>query len=136
MVKSVVKPLKMESLRERIVPKKSMFTRVFGVFCFGIPWGRCLAPKPPALSTAPRPDVLNYTTNALILQVVKSVVKTFCWCFFEKGNTRKSQCFQGFSAFLKTHGGKLPARSQTSRATGYGCQGRNVCPRPKKDTLL
>ena len=74
-------------------------------------------PKPPALSTAPRPDVLNYTTNALFLQVVKSVVKTFCWCFFEKGNTRKSECFQGFSAFLKTHGRKLPARSQTSRAT-------------------
>ena len=74
-------------------------------------------PKPPALSTAPRPDVLNYTTNALFLQVVKSVVKTFCWCFFEKGNTRKSQCFQGFSAFLKTHSRKLPARSQTSRAT-------------------
>ena len=74
-------------------------------------------PKPPALSTAPRPDVLNYTTNALFLQVVKSVVKTFCWCFFEKGNTRKSECFQGFSAFLKTHGRKLPARSQSKRAT-------------------
>ena len=27
--------------------------------------------------------------------MVKSVVKTFCWCFFEKGNTRKSQCLQG-----------------------------------------
>jgi hypothetical protein len=27
--------------------------------------------------------------------VVKSVVKTFCRCFFEKTNTRKSQCLQG-----------------------------------------
>jgi len=27
--------------------------------------------------------------------VVKSVVKTFCRCFFEKGNRRKSQCLQG-----------------------------------------
>jgi len=31
------------------------------------------------------------------LQVVKSVVKTFCRCFFEKSNIRKSECFQGFS---------------------------------------
>ena len=45
MVKSVVKPLKMGFLRERIVPKKSVFTRVFGVFCFGMPWGGVLLPK-------------------------------------------------------------------------------------------
>ena len=36
-------------LRERIVPKKSVFTRAFGVFCFEIPLGRCLAPKASAL---------------------------------------------------------------------------------------
>ena len=77
------------------MPKKSVFTRLFGVFCFLGECSRCPAPKPPALSTAPRPDVLNYTTNALFLQVVKSVVKTFCRCFFEKGNIRKSQCLQG-----------------------------------------
>ena len=56
-VKSVVKPLKMGILRERIVPKKSVFTRAFGVFCFEIPWGRCLAPKPPALPAAPHPEI-------------------------------------------------------------------------------
>jgi hypothetical protein len=55
-VKSVVKPLKMGFLRERIVPKKSVFIRVFGVFCFGTPWGRCLAPKARALPTALHPD--------------------------------------------------------------------------------
>ena len=60
MVKSVVKPLKMGFLRERIVPKKSVFTRVFGVFCFGIPWGRCLAPKPGALPSALHPDYLIF----------------------------------------------------------------------------
>ena len=49
--------------------------------------------------------------------MVKSVVKTFCRCFFEKGNSRKSECLQGFSAFWKTHGRKVPARSQTRRAT-------------------
>ena len=27
--------------------------------------------------------------------MVKSVVKTFCRCFFEKANSRKSQCLQG-----------------------------------------
>ena len=27
--------------------------------------------------------------------MVKSVVKTFCRCFFEKANSRKSECFQG-----------------------------------------
>ena len=56
MVKSVVKPLKMGFLRERIVPKKSVFTRGFGVFCFEIPLGRCLAPKRRALPTAPHPE--------------------------------------------------------------------------------
>ena len=54
---------------------------------------------------------------AIFPQVVKSVVKTFCWCFFEKGNIRKIECLQGLSDFLKTHGEKLPARSQTARAT-------------------
>ena len=56
MVKSVVKPLIMRILRESRVPKKSVFTRVFGVFCFGMPWGRCPAPKPSALPTALHPD--------------------------------------------------------------------------------
>ena len=56
-VKSVVKPLKMGFLRERIVPKKSVFTRAFGVVCFGIPWGRCPAPKARALPTALHPEI-------------------------------------------------------------------------------
>ena len=43
-------------MRESRVPKKSVFTRGFGVFCFGIPWGRCPAPKPSALPTALHPD--------------------------------------------------------------------------------
>jgi len=70
-VKSVVEPLEMGFLRERIVPKKSVFTRVFGVFCFGTPWGRCLAPKAPALSTAPRPEIvfiiISHFADALTL---------------------------------------------------------------------
>ena len=33
-----------------------MFTRDFGVFCFGIPWGRCPAPKASALPIAPHLD--------------------------------------------------------------------------------
>ena len=66
MVKSVVKPLKMGILRERIVPKKSVFTRAFGVFCFEIPWGRCLAPKPGALPTALHPDIPQYRMNVRI----------------------------------------------------------------------
>ena len=45
-------------LRKRIVPKKSVFTRLFSVFDFGIPWGRCPAPKPGALPTALHPDIL------------------------------------------------------------------------------
>ena len=56
MVKHVVKPLLLRILQERIVSKKSVFVRVFGVFCFGIPWGRCLAPKRRALPAAPHPD--------------------------------------------------------------------------------
>ena len=57
MVKSVVKPLKMRFLRERIVPKKSVFTRAFCVFCFEIPWMWCLAPKAGTLPTELRLDV-------------------------------------------------------------------------------
>ena len=56
MVKSVVKPLKMGFLQERIVPKKSVFVRAFGVFCFEIPMGRCPAPKASALPIAPHLD--------------------------------------------------------------------------------
>ena len=57
MVKSVVKPLKMGILRERIVPKKSVFVRLFGIFRDFIMRGRCPAPKRRALPTAPHPDV-------------------------------------------------------------------------------
>ena len=49
--------------------------------------------------------------------MVKSVVKTFCRCFFGKGNTRKSQYLQGFSCIWKIKKQKPPACSQTSRAT-------------------
>ena len=59
MVKSVVKPLKMGFLRERIVQKKSVFVRLFGVFCFEILLGRCLAPKASALPTALHPEIFN-----------------------------------------------------------------------------
>ena len=55
MVKSVVKPLKMGILRESIMPKKSVFVRLFGVFCLEILLERCLAPKARALPTAPHP---------------------------------------------------------------------------------
>ena len=54
----MVKPLLQRILRESRVPKKSVFTRLFVVFCFGIPWGRCLAPKRRALPTAPHPEIL------------------------------------------------------------------------------
>jgi len=113
-VKSVVKPLIMRILRESRVPKKSVFTRAFGVFCFGIPWGRCPAPKPPALSTAPRPDVFNYTTNDLFLQVVKHVVK------------------QLFTAILK--GSIVPKKSMFTRLFSVFDFGKpwGRCPAPKQ----
>ena len=60
MVKSVVKPLKMRFLQERIVPKKSMFVRAFSVFRFEMPWRRCLAPKRRALPTAPHPVFVHF----------------------------------------------------------------------------
>ena len=60
----MVKPLKMGFLQERIVPKKSVFTRDFSVFCFGIPWGRCLAPKASAL------PVVTKVQTALVTSLV------------------------------------------------------------------
>ncbi len=36
-----------------------MFTRLFSVFNFGKPGGRCPAPKRRALPTAPHPEILN-----------------------------------------------------------------------------
>ena len=60
MVKSVVKPLKMGFLQERIVSKKSVFTRGFGVFRDFIMRGRCLAPKARALPTALHPEIFSY----------------------------------------------------------------------------
>ena len=56
-------------------------------------------PKPPALSTAPRPDVLNYTTNDLFLQVVKPVVKRFLPNLSAektRGNARKQEILRAF----------------------------------------
>jgi len=55
-VKHVVKQLFTAILKGSIVPKKSMFTRLFSVFDFGKPWGRCPAPKPGALPTALHPE--------------------------------------------------------------------------------
>ena len=67
MVKSVVKPLIMRILRESRVPKKSVFTRAFGVFCFGMPWGRCPAPKCGAIPASLHPDiVLNFSVSGQI----------------------------------------------------------------------
>ena len=57
MVKSVVKPLLKGLFLFLKCTEKSMFTRLFGVFCFGIPWGRCPAPKRRALPAAPHPEV-------------------------------------------------------------------------------
>jgi len=67
-VKSVVKRLIMRILQESRVPKKSVFVRLFGVFCFEIPWGRCLAPKASALPTALHPEV-KAQKRALILSL-------------------------------------------------------------------
>ena len=57
-------------------------------------------PKPPALSTAPRPDVLNYTTNDLFLQVVKHVVKPLLLRILQESRVPKKSMFTRlFSAF-------------------------------------
>ena len=56
MVKTVVKPFIMRILRKSRVPKKSVFTRLFGVFCFFGERRRCPAPKARALPTALHPD--------------------------------------------------------------------------------
>ena len=45
------------------------------------------------------------------------MVKTFCRCFFEKSNNRKSQCLQGFSSVWKIKKRKPTACSQSTRAT-------------------
>ena len=58
MVKHVVKPLFTAILKEGILPKKPMFTRVFSVFRNFIMSGRCLAPKAGALPTALHPEIL------------------------------------------------------------------------------
>ena len=60
MVKHVVKPLLLRILRESRVPKKSMFTRAFGVFYFLGECSRCPAPKARALPTALHPEVFNF----------------------------------------------------------------------------
>ena len=54
----MVKPLFLKKLRGNILPKKSVFTRLFGVFRNLITMGRCLAPKARALPTALHPDYL------------------------------------------------------------------------------
>ena len=56
------------------MPKKPMFTRVFGVFRDFIMRGRCLAPKPGALPTALHP-VKN--SCLIIIADFRRIVKHF-----------------------------------------------------------
>ena len=90
-------------------------------------------PKPPALSTAPRPDVFNYISNDLFLQVVKHVVKPLFTAILRESRVPKKsvftraflQCLQGLSRFcFLARSALLPAGasppvscSQTRRAT-------------------
>ena len=60
MVKHVVKPLFLKNLRENILLKKSVFTRLFGIFWYFIMRGRCLAPKARALPTALHPEIFDF----------------------------------------------------------------------------
>ena len=66
MVKHVVKPLFTAISRESRVPKKSVFTRAFGVFCFLGECGRCPAPKASALPIAPHLDNIQLFFAAIV----------------------------------------------------------------------
>ena len=118
MVKSVVKPLKMIFLRERIVPKKSVFIRAFGVFCFGIPWGRCPAPKARALPTALHPEVCK-----ILIFFGFSVSGQTCGqtVIFEeitrKYIAKKVSVCKAFRRFSKSNDNGAVSCSQSTRAT-------------------
>ena len=137
MVKSVVKPLEMGFLRERIVPKKSVFTRDFGVFCFGIPWGRCPAPKASALPIAPHLEktillTCNYSRFPRICQVLsqkntKSRRVVFC------GGDRQGQTDEGqpqggggqlccFRLLRQVRQRRFPLNRKTSRSESQKMQ--------------
>ena len=90
-------------------------------------------PKPPARSTAPRPDVFNYTSNDLFLQVVKHVVKplllrilresivpkksVFTGAFLQSLQGLSRFCFLARSALLPAGASPPVSCSQTRRAT-------------------
>ena len=112
MVKSVVKSFlpKHTAAEKRGNARKTEILRAFGSRLMR----RSHAPKPPALSTAPRPDVLNYTTNDLFLQVVKSVVKSFLpdmKAAEKRGNARKTEISRAFGGWLtrRSHAPKCRA---------------------------
>ena len=75
MVKHVVKPLFTAILKGSIVPKKSVFTRAFGVFRDFIMRGRCLAPKPSALPLGHTPRNIYLSIIANDLKLVKTFKK-------------------------------------------------------------
>ena len=118
MVKSVVKPLKMGFLRESIMPKKSVFVRLFGVFCFEIPLGRCLAPKARALPTAPHPErlkILNFWSFSVSGQICGQT--TWNGIFARGDSAEKVSVYKGFRRFLLRDASEAVSCSQTSRAT-------------------
>ena len=57
-------------------------------------------PKPPALSTAPRPDVLIIPQTIYFCKWSNLWSNHFYREFCERAEYRKSQCLQGFSAFF------------------------------------
>ena len=99
MVKSVVKTF-CRCFLKRVTPEKVSVFKGFQRFR-KLTAGNCLhAPKPPALSTAPRPDLFNYTTNNLFLQVVKSVVKPLLQRILRESRVPKKPMFtRVFSVF-------------------------------------
>ena len=118
MVKSVVKPLKMGFLRERIVPKKSVFTRDFGVFCFEIPCGRCLAPKRRALPTAPHPEVckiFDFRSISVSGQICGQA--SFQGAFSFVWMCEKVSIYKAFRRFRSRLNSESVTRSQSTRAT-------------------
>ena len=102
----MVKPLLLRILRESRVPKKSMFTRAFGVFYFLGECSRCPAPKRRALPTAPHPEIFSCSC----LQLSAALPVETKSLYIKRNNTRHIisdffSCVKSFSSikfyFLK-----------------------------------
>jgi len=126
-VKHVVKPFLLRILRESRVPKKSVFTRLFGVFfCFGIPWGGVLLPNVARYQLRHTPKCEKYSIFRSFSVSGQTCGQTvFIEDFAREQSAEKVNVYKASRRFLLRETLGAVSCSQSKRATNCATPRRN-----------